>query len=63
MSSPDLGNYFDDHQADDRLAAGQPVHSLFLYTTKMFAMAGAGLHLLGKQFDEKLFEKNLLNGS
>jgi hypothetical protein len=31
--------------------------SPFLYNTKMFAMAGAGLHLLVKPFDEKLFEK------
>jgi hypothetical protein len=57
MSSHDLGNYFDDHQADDRLAAGQPVHSRFLFNFTMFAMVGAGLHLLGKQFDEKLFKK------
>jgi hypothetical protein len=32
-------------------------HSPFLYNNKMFATAGAGLHLLVKPFDEKLFEK------
>jgi hypothetical protein len=41
-------------------------HSPFLYNTTMFAIAGAGLHLLVKPIDEKekLFEKiNLYNGS